>query len=105
MRLFSGSGPPGDEEALERAIGYARRSGNRRAALEATVWLLFTLNTLRVPADVALDRAEQALAAAGNDPWEQAAIRQAFAPLYAFVGRFAEARAALARSRALWAAS
>ena len=106
MRLFSGSGPPGgDEVALERAVGYARRSGNGRAALEASVWLLFSLNTLRVPADVALVRAEQAFATADNDPWEQAAIRQAFAPLYAYVGRFAEARAALASSRALWAKS
>jgi len=105
MRLFSGTGPPGDEEALERAIGYARRGGNGRAALEATVWLLFTLTTLRVPADVALGRAEQALAEADSDPWEQAAIHQTFAPLYAYMGRFAEARAALARSRALRAKS
>jgi predicted ATPase/DNA-binding SARP family transcriptional activator len=106
MRFFSGSGPPGgDEEALERAIGYARRSGNGHAELEATVWLLFTFNALRIPADAALTRAEQGLTAAYGDPWKEASIRQAFAPLYAHVGRFSEARAALVSSRALYAKS
>jgi predicted ATPase/DNA-binding SARP family transcriptional activator len=105
MRLFSGGGSPGVEEALERAIGYARRSGNGRAELESTVWLLFTLNTLPVPADAALGRAEQAIAGARRDPWAEATIRQAFAPLYAYVGRFSEARAAMASSRALHAKS
>ncbi len=106
LRFFSGSGSPrGDEEALERAIDYARRGGNGRAELEATMWLVFTLNALRMPADAAISSAEQALTAARRDPWEEASIRQAFAPLYAYAGRFAEARLALANSRALYTKS
>jgi predicted ATPase/DNA-binding SARP family transcriptional activator len=104
MRMHSGIGPPGDEEALERAIAYARRSGNGRAELEATMWLLYIFVTRR-PADVGINRGEQALAAAHGDPWNEAVIRMMFAPGYAYVGRFAEARAALASSRAQYAKS
>ena len=96
---------PGDEQALERAIGYAQRSGNRRAELESTVYLLFTLIMLRIPVDAAISRAEQAMTAARGDPWEEAAIWQGLAPLCAFAGRFDQARAGLARSRALYASS
>ncbi len=106
IRFYKGTGPPGgDEDALERAIGYAQRSGNRRAKLESTLWLLFTLTQLRIPVDAAIGRAEQALAAVRSDPWDEAAIWWVFGPLCAYAGRFAEARAGLARSRALYAKS
>ena len=105
LRLFSGSLPAGsDEEALERAISYAQRSGNRRAEREATIYLLSILNFLRTPADAAIGRAEQALAAT-RDPYDQASFRMACAPLYAYAGRFADARAAVADSRTRWAES
>ena len=105
MRLFSGSGPPGDEEALERAIDYAQRSGSEGAEREAIIYLLLIFNRLRRPVDVALSRAEHTLAALPSDPWDEAAVRIAVAPLYAYAGRFAEARAAIARGRTLWAQS
>ena len=105
MRLFSGSGPPGDEEALERAIDYAQRSGSEGAEREAIIYLLLIFNRLRIPVDVALSRAEHTLAALPSDPWDEAAVRIAVAPLYAYAGRFAEARAAIARGRTLWAQS
>ena len=104
MRLPSGIGPPGDEEALERALAYARRSENERAELEATTWLVYLVATRR-PADVGIDYGEQALAAAHGDPWNEAVICQMFAPLYAFVGQAARGRAALASSRAQFAKS
>jgi len=106
MLHWSGSGPPGsDEEALERAIGYAQRSGNWRAQREATIWLLTILNMLRTDVDAAIGRAEQALAGAHGDPWDEASFRMAFAPVYAYAGRFAEARAAMVDSRGRWADS
>ena len=106
MRLHGGSGPPGaDEEALERAIDYARRSGNGRAELESAMWLLLVLTMLRTPADVAIGRAEQTLAAAHGDARDEAILRIGLAPLYAYAGRFAEARAAMASCRALFAES
>ena len=106
MRHWSGSGPSGsDEEALERAIGYAQRSGNWRAQREATIWLLTILNMLRTDVDAAIGRAEQALAGAHGDPWDEASFRMAFAPVYAYAGRFADARAAMVDSRGRWADS
>jgi predicted ATPase/DNA-binding SARP family transcriptional activator len=106
MRLFAGVGPPGrDEEALERAIDYAQRSRNRRAEMESTIYLMLALIMLRIPVDDAVGRAERALTAARGDPWDEAAIWQGLAPLCALAGRFAEARAGLARSRALYANS
>ena len=106
MRLHGGSGPPGaDEKALERAIDYARRSGNGRAELESAMWLLLVLTMLRTPADVAIGRAEQTLAAAHGDARDEAILRIGLAPLYAYAGRFAEARAAMASCRALFAES
>jgi len=106
MRHWSGSGPSGsDEEALERAIGYAQRSGNWRAQREATIWLLTILNMLRTDVDAAIGCAEQALAGAHGDPWDEASFRMAFAPVYAYAGRFADARAAMVDSRGRWADS
>lgn len=104
MRLHSDIGPPGGEEALERALAYARCSENGRAELEATMWLVYLVATRR-PADVGIDYGEQALAAAHGDPWNEAMICQMFGPLYAFVGQAARGRAALARSRAQFAKS
>ena len=105
MRLFIAPEPPGsDEEALERAIGYAQRSGNGRAERDATIWLMIILTMLRVPADAAIRRAEQALAAA-RDPLDKAIFGMGCAPVYAYAGRIAEARAAVAHSRTRWAES
>ena len=105
MRLLAAIPPAGsDEEALERAIGYAQRGGNGRAEREATIWLMIILAMLRTPVDAAIRRAEQALAAA-RDPFDRATFGMGCAPLYAYAGRIAEARAVVADSRTRWAES
>jgi predicted ATPase len=91
-----------DQEALERAISYARRSGNRRAELMALEFLARTFLTLRIPVDAAIEREEQLLTAA-EDRYTEQAMLAALADLYGFAGRFAEARQAIARCRALYA--
>ncbi len=92
---------PADQEALERAMAYARQSGNRRAEFEAGGWLVGTFHDLTVPADVAVDRAEKLLDAARGEPWAEARLLKPLSPLYAYAGRFGDARTAYARSRAM----
>ena len=100
VRLFMGD--DADQEALERAISYARRSGNRRTELVAVETLAMTFLTLRMPVDAAIEREEQLLAAAGDRYTEQAILGQ-LALLYGFAGRFTEAREAVGRCRTLYA--
>jgi class 3 adenylate cyclase/tetratricopeptide (TPR) repeat protein len=69
---------PADQEAFERAMAYARQSGNRRAHAVASTWLGSTLERLPVPADAAVGRGERLLQAADGDPWAEAGI---FVPL------------------------
>ena len=57
---------------------------------------------LPVPADTAVDRAEQLLQAAGGEPGAQAEILMPLSLLYAYAGRFADARAALVRGRSMY---
>ena len=93
--------PP--QEALERAIRYARESGNHRVNRDARCFLLVTYLDLPIPADAAIARAEQFLGEAGpGDPWWQAAMLEPSSVLYAYASRFADARAAIARARSLY---
>jgi tetratricopeptide (TPR) repeat protein len=101
LRFFLGESP-GDEQAFERAAAYARRSGSRQTELASSQWLALISNTLRIPADVAIDRVEQLLTAASGELWTEAGILMTLAHLYAYSGRFAEARTAIARSRSLF---
>jgi tetratricopeptide (TPR) repeat protein len=96
-------GPAAATEALERAIDYAQQIGHHRAQMRASHWLAVTFRMLPVPADVALARAEDLLQAASGDPWAEADLLKPLCVLYAYVGRAAEARAALARSREIFA--
>jgi len=102
LRFFRGEWPA-DQEALERALAYARQSGNRRAQMLASGWLVATLSMLSIPADAAVARAEQLLQAASRDPWGEAQILMTSGVLYAYAGRFAEARDVAARGRSLFA--
>jgi predicted ATPase len=104
LRYWLGESPA-DQEALERAMAYARQSGNHRSYTLASTWLGATLMELPVPADAAIDRAEQLLQAAYGDPWAEAHLSLPLSLLYAYAGRFAEARAAIARSRSMYVAS
>lgn len=58
---------------------------------------------LPIPADAAVTRAEQLLQAASGDPWAEAQILKMSSLLYAYAGRFADARAAIARARSVFA--
>ena len=93
---------PGGARGLERAAAYARQSGNHHAEAEAHSWLVVSFQALPIPADAAIGRAEQLLEAASGDPWAEATIIQPLSLLYGFAGRFADARAAIARSQAIF---
>ena len=101
LHFFRGEWPA-DQEAFERAIACARQSGNHRAEFEAIGWLAGVFVVLPVPADAAVDRAEQLLQAAGGEPGAQAEILMPLSLLYAYAGRFADARAALVRGRSMY---
>ena len=92
-------------QALERAAACARRSGNHRAEQEARTWLAATIRDLPIPAEVAVDRAEQLLEAASGDPWAEAEILEQLALLYGYAGRFADARAACRRAQSVFTGS
>ena len=100
LRLDGGEWPAG-RQALERALGYARQSGNDRARMKASHWLAAGHWWLPVPADAAVARVEQLLRAAGGEPWAEAHLLLSLSMLYAYTGRFGDARAALARSRSI----
>jgi predicted ATPase/DNA-binding SARP family transcriptional activator len=104
LRFFHGEGPA-SAEAIERAEGYARRSANRYVQQQVARWLVIPYTELSIPAVVAIGRAEQLLEAATGDPWAEVAIVAPLSVLYAFVGRFADARAAIARGQSTFIAS
>jgi predicted ATPase/DNA-binding SARP family transcriptional activator len=94
---------PAAGEALEQAISCARRSGHHRAQMRASHWLAVTFHALPIPADAAIARTEELLLAASGDPWAEADLLKPLCILYAYVGRADDARAALARSQAIFA--
>ena len=89
------------EEDFEHALDCARRSGNHSAALKASSWLVFTFTLMPVRVDIAIDRAEQLLDALSSDPWAEAMTRAPLSELYAYAGRFTDARAAMARAQSI----
>jgi tetratricopeptide (TPR) repeat protein len=94
---------PASHVALERAITCARHSGNRRTQMRASHWLAVTFCFLPIPADIGAARAEQLLADASGDLWAEADLLKPLCHLYAVVGRFADARAAIERSQSIFA--
>jgi predicted ATPase/DNA-binding SARP family transcriptional activator len=94
--------PAASAEALERAIAYARQGGHHRAQMRASHWLAVTFRMLPLPADAAIARIEELLQASSGDSWAEADLLKPLCILYAYVGRAADARAALARSRAIF---
>jgi tetratricopeptide (TPR) repeat protein len=100
LRLFLGD-PPAGAQALDRAAVYAAQSGSHFVLREASDWLVVSFWELPVPVDVAIVRAEQLLQAASGDRWAQASIRRPLAQLYAYAGRIADARAAMADGRSV----
>jgi tetratricopeptide (TPR) repeat protein len=92
---------PADREALERAVAYARQGGHRRVQMQASFWLGVTFMSLPVPADAAVRRTEQLLRTADGDPWAEADLLRPLSVFYAYTGRFADARDAIARTRSV----
>ena len=97
LRFWVGESPA-DQQACERALAYARQSGNHWARVRAIGCFVEILRTLPVPADAAIARAGQLLQEAGGDPYAEAGIVGSLSVLYAYAGRFADARDAFARA-------
>ncbi|HEV8278207.1 MAG TPA: adenylate/guanylate cyclase domain-containing protein [Streptosporangiaceae bacterium] len=104
IRFWRGDSPAG-QQALERAIADARQGGHRRAQMQASTWLAATFMPLPIPVDAAIARTEQLLQAANGEPWAEADILGALSDLYAYAGRFADARRAIARIRSVYESS
>ena len=99
-QLHSNLGDPAVEEDFERAIDCARRSGHHSAEMEACRWLAFTFTLVPVRVDRAIGRAEQLLDALSGDLWAETMIRPSLSVLYAYAGRFTDARAAITHVQA-----
>ena len=84
-----------------RAVDFARLSGHRYVAAQASLHLGIALWNSPVPAREYIPRYEQLLRDAGSDAWAEAHMLPELAGMYGCVGRFTEARAALARSQSL----
>ena len=100
-QLHSNLGDPTCEEAFERAIDCARRSGHHRAELKASRWLVFSFTLIPIRVDIAIGRAEQLLETHSGDAWAEAMIGAPLSTLYAYAGRFTDARAAITRAQAV----
>ena len=89
-------------EVLERAIACARQSGNHRAQMLASGWLAITyLVALPIPVDAAVARTEELLHEASGDTWAESGLLGPLSTLYAYLGRSADARAAIDRSQSI----
>jgi predicted ATPase/DNA-binding SARP family transcriptional activator len=97
------SDTPNAQAALERALAYARQSGNRGAELDAQEWLAATFLDLTVPTDVAIGQQERLLESVRGEPRSEAGVLGRLAWVYGFAGRFEDARRMIARCRAMHA--
>jgi predicted ATPase/DNA-binding SARP family transcriptional activator len=98
LRMWLGD-MTGSHAALNRAIDCAQRAGHRRARMRAAHWLAVTFHLLPIPVDDGITRTEELLRDAAGDPWAEADMLKPLCVLYAYAGRDAEARAAIARSQ------
>jgi len=67
--------------------------------------LVVTFQTLPIPPDAAIARAGQLLQTADGEPWAEAEILAPLSLIYAYAGRFAEAREAIACAQAVYGRS
>jgi hypothetical protein len=75
-----------------RTIAYAHRSGNHRARIQASFGLAATFHQLPIPADTAIRRVEELLQEASGEQSAEAHLLTPLSLLYAYAGRFADAR-------------
>jgi len=104
IRFWLGDSPA-DQQAFERAIACARQGGHRRVQMRASGNLVVTFQTLPIPPDAAIARAGQQLQTADGEPWAEAEILAPLSLIYAYAGRFAEAREAIACAQAVYGRS
>src|SRR5262249_39315408 len=90
-------------KTLERAIAFARQSGNHRAQMRASTSLAVSYHMLSLPVDAAVARLDELLNDTISDTWAEAELLQPLCVLYAYLGRSADALAAIARSQSLFA--
>jgi len=94
---------PAEEEAFTRALHHALRSGNIHLQLEIRMWLAIITWMLWIPVDAAIGRVEQLMADISGEQWAEAEMLQQLACLFAYAGRFDDARAARARGLSMLA--
>ncbi|MGN6171624.1 MAG: hypothetical protein ACTHPS_01470 [Streptosporangiaceae bacterium] len=104
IRFWLGDSPAG-QQAFERAIACARQGGDRRVQIRASSWLASTFKLLTIPVDAAIARAGQLLQTANGEPWAEAEILMPLSVIYAYGGRFSEAREAIARAQSVYGRS
>jgi len=88
--------------ALERALRYAQRAGDRRQQSSIIALLAQALHYGPTPADEAIARCEELLADAPNDRALSAALMSTLGGLYAMLAEFDRARSLWLRSRELY---
>ena len=71
--------------------------------MRASHWLAVTYYALPIPVDAAVARAEELLHDASGDTWAEADLLKPLCVLYAYLGRSADARAAIDRSQSIFA--
>jgi len=89
------------QEAMERAIAAGRQSGNHRARSMASTWLGSIFLMSPTPVDAAVARVEQLLQEVGGEPYAEQGVLMTLVTLYAYAGRIPDARAAIARRKAI----
>ena len=68
----------------------------------ASGWLAISyLVALPIPVDAAVARTEELLLAASGDTWAESGLLGTLSTLYAYLGRSADARAAIRRSQSI----
>jgi tetratricopeptide (TPR) repeat protein len=85
-------------EALERALGYAQRSGDQREIADILWWLGLAYHFGPMPADEAIRRCDELLGLANGDRTVEAGMLGNLAGLNAMQGRFTEARLLFAKA-------
>jgi len=88
-------------ERFERALDHARRVQDRRATFSALRWLALATSEGPTPAGEGVRRLDWIMEQAGGDRSVEMAVARARAVFEAMAGRFDEARAMIARGKAL----
>jgi ATP/maltotriose-dependent transcriptional regulator MalT len=88
--------------ALERALHYAQRAGDRRQQSSLVALLAQALHYGPTPADEAIERCEALLGDAEGDRALEAALKSTIGGLYAMRGDFERARSLWSQARALY---